>query len=316
MCFVKIYMVKLLLLLFRMFLSVIFAVVPDKTKKNKENLDGLSCINANLSGKWQILEVYSEYNKITHRYYYHPGPSPSSPVFLFLHGFAFNGRNFETIHTLSDTWQLIAYDFPESSPYYRGDMNDFRFLLDDFLDIMHIDELYLCGVSFGGGVALRYAASHVRRIKALVLVSSFIMNSTAIDRLRSREIARFLLKYPDYKISWLLKKILWITFLGKSNPMKPIQTLIKVKNADWYRQVIQSITTCEGTEDAAQIKCPVLSLQGTIDKTVAVKHARTIPQYIPHSEFQLIEKGTHAMMYLQGDMLAGKIREFCRKNMI
>ena len=268
-------------------------------------------VGATLNG-WTYKEIHSPDSGFTHRYYYHPGPDKHAPVFLFLHGLVFDGRNFLNTSKLSDTWHLIAYDFPESSMTYRGDMSDFRYLLDDFLDTLKIDSLYLCGVSFGGGVAARFAASHARRVKALILVSTFIMNSSRYDRIKAREMARFLLKHPDYKLHWLVEKILNRSFSGKNNPMRELKEIIKVKQPDWYRQVIRAITTCEGPEDAVQIKCPVLSLYGSKDRTVSLRSARSVPKFIPHSRFEIIPGGTHAMMYLQGELLSEKIREFCK----
>ncbi|NLE03083.1 MAG: alpha/beta hydrolase, partial [Fibrobacter sp.] len=177
---------------------------------------------------WTYKELLSAESGIIHRYFYCPGPKKDAPVFLFLHGLIFDSRNFINQEKLSDTWQLIAYDFPESSEAYRGDMNDFRYLIDDFLDCLKIDTLYLCGVSFGGGIALRYSAAHIRRIKALVLVSSFVMNSSKYDRIKSRGIAKTLLKHPDYKIHWLIHTILKFSFSGKKNPLSPLKQMIHI----------------------------------------------------------------------------------------
>lgn len=260
---------------------------------------------------WEYREVISPETGISHRYYYHPGPSKSAPVFLFLHGLFLDGRNFINVKDLSDSRQLIAYDFPDSSPFYRGDMSDFRYLLDDFLDTLKIDSLYLCGVSFGGGIATRFAASHGRRVKALILVSTFIMNSGPFDRIKSREMARFILKHPDFKLHWLIDNLFRLSLRGAGEPTNEIKKIIRVKSIDWYRQVARSITTCEGPEDAMQIRCPVLTLQGTADRTVSLKSSYSIPRFIPHTRFEEIKGGTHAMMYLQGPFLAEKIKEFC-----
>lgn len=263
---------------------------------------------------WQLREVYSKESGLTHRYYFHYGPTDDAPVFLMLHGLFLDGRGFEKMHSLSKRWQLIAYDFPESSAAYRGDMNDFKYLLDDFLDTMKIDDLYLCGVSFGGGIALRYAASHVRRIRVLVLISTFVMNLTHDDRIKSREIAKTLLTRSDGKLQWLITALIGLS--GNSNHLfkSSIIPFLRIKHFNWYKQVLRSITTCEGTEDALQVKCPVLVLYGTHDRAVSCSHAKLISSHIPHAEIQIIEKGTHSMAFLQGSMLAMRIHKFCTDN--
>jgi len=268
--------------------------------------------NSMING-WFPREVISRESGFTHRYYHHPGPGPHAPVFLFLHGLMMDARNFLRVHALSDTWQLIAYDFPDSTTFYRGDMNDFRYLLDDFLDTLGIDSFYLCGVSFGGGIALRFTSSHGRRVKALILVSTFIMNATPFSRLQSKELSRVLLKQPDYKLFWLIWKLMSAALYRRNSTMKKLKDLIRIKDIAWYRQVMRSITTCEGTEDAMQVKCPVLVMHGTRDTTIRFKAGKSILQYIPHAEFIPVQGGTHAMMYLKGEMIAEQIRAFCKK---
>lgn len=307
-------MTRLTLKLIGTAFDFLLAILPYKSKASPQNPNSLkNQINKSAPNGWIYKETTSPFSGCTHRYLYHPSKKNNAPPFVFLHGLVFDARNFINLHKLSDNWQLIAYDFPESTAIYRGDMNDFRFLIDDLLDTLKIDTLYLCGVSFGGSIATRFTAAHPRRIKALVLASSFIINSTPNDRIKSRELARFLLKHPDYKLHWLIQKILTLTLKGKKNPLSSLKKMIQVKNIDWYRQVIRSITTCEGTEDAIRINCPVLALNGDKDRLVSLSHARSIPQYITHTHFDIIKGANHAMMYFQGEYLSEKIHSFCSK---
>ncbi len=310
----KEFMTSLTLKLIGTTLDLLFATLPLKKTHLAPNHNILTNqFKKSAPNGWTCKEIISPFSDCTHRYLYHPGPQINSPVFLFLHGLVFDSRNFLNLHKLSQTWQLIAYDFPQSTSIYRGDMNDFQFLIDDFLDTLNIDTLYLCGVSFGGGIATRFTAAHPRRIKSLVLASSFIINSSPKDRIKSRELARFLLKQPDHKLHWIIQKILNLALSGKNNPLSTLKEMIQVKDIDWYRQVVKSITTCEGTEDAARISCPVLALNGDKDRLVTLNHARSIPKYIAHSQFDIISGANHAMMYLQGELLSQKIYSFCSK---
>jgi pimeloyl-ACP methyl ester carboxylesterase len=307
-------MTRLTLKLIGTAFDLLLATIPNSCNVSNLNQNSLKKQSSKSAPNgWIYKEITSPFSGYTHRYLYHPSKKNNAPPFLFLHGLFFDARNFLNLYKLSDTWQLIAYDFPESTTIYRGDMNDFRFLIDDFLDTLKIDTLYLCGVSFGGSIAIRFSAAHPRRIKTLVLASSFIINSTPSDRIKSREIARFLLKHPDYKLHWLIQKILMLVLNGRNNPLSSLKEMIQVKNIDWYRQVIRSITTCEGTEDAVRISCPVLALNGDKDRLVSLNHARSIPRYINHTHFDIIKGANHAMMYLQGEYLSEKIYSFCSK---
>lgn len=291
--------------------DILFAALPNKTISTSVKKNPVTTKNKPDLKGWNYKEITSPFSGYTHRYLYHPGPQCNAPVFLFLHGLFFDARNFLNMHKLCNTWQLIAYDFPESTDIYRGDMNDFRFLIDDFLDSLKIDTLFLCGVSFGAGIATRFTAAHPRRIKSLILASSFIINSNPVDRIKSQELARILLKHPDHKLQWLIQKILNLTLNGKNSTLSSLKEMINIKNIDWYRQVIRSITTCEGTEDAMQINCPVLALIGDKDQLVSLYQARSIQKNIAQTKFEIIKGANHAMMYFQGEYLSEKIRNFC-----
>ena len=297
--------------LLKIALRTILLVAPKTVRYGSHTSTTQTPPRAILHDDWQLREIYSKESGLTHRYYFHHGPAQDAPVFLMLHGLFMDGRVFENMHLLSQHWQLIAYDFPESSSSYRGDLNDFKYLLDDFLDTMKIDDLHLCGLSFGGGIALRYAASHVRRIKGLILVSTFVMNLTHDDRIKSREIAKTLLTQSDGKLQWLITAMIGLSGGKKKLFKKNSLPLLRLKHIDWYKQVLRSITTCEGVEDAMQVKCPVLVLFGTHDKAVSSSHAKQISSYIPHAELQEVDKGTHSMAFRQGPLLAKLINKFC-----
>jgi pimeloyl-ACP methyl ester carboxylesterase len=259
---------------------------------------------------WVLKELYSPATKINHRYYSNPATKRDAPVFLFLHGLFLDGRNFLNLEKLNDTWNLIAYDFPERSAYYKGSMQDFRIIINDFLDCLKVEQIYLCGVSFGGGIGLNYAAHNQKKVKGLVLASTFVMNSSSSDYSKNRELGRLIMRYPDGKLYWLLDKLFQKVFYGKNNPMRGVVDIIYLKHMDWYRQAVRSITTLDGADDSRFIKCPVLVLHGSSDRTISFSKAKKINIFIPQAQLNLINNGTHAMVYLQGEMISPIIKEF------
>jgi pimeloyl-ACP methyl ester carboxylesterase len=259
---------------------------------------------------WVLKEILSPVTKIRHRYYINDSTKKDAPVFLFLHGLFLDGRNFLNLEGLNDTWTLIAYDFPERSDHYNGNMGDFNLILNDFLNCLKIGKIYLCGVSFGGGVSIKYTSLHTSRVQALVLASTFMMNATSSDFTKGIEMSRFILSYPDGKLYWLLDKLFKKVFNGKNNPMHGVLEIIYLKQMDWYRQAIKSIPTIDGPEDSKNIQCPVLVLHGKNDRTIPLSKAKTISHYIPQAELKVVEQGTHAMMYLQGEMISQIIKDY------
>jgi hypothetical protein len=55
----------------------------------------------------------------------------------------------------------------------------------------------------------------------------------------------------------------------------------------------------------------VLWLMGEKDRLFSDKQKNSIKQYVPQAEFEIIKNGTHAMVYVQGEEIAGRIKDFC-----
>ena len=79
------------------------------------------------------------------------------------------------IDELAKEWRVIPCSLP-GEPGARGAVNgsfeSFVDYVDGVLDAASIDRAVICGVSFGGLVALRYAARRPGRTEALILVST------------------------------------------------------------------------------------------------------------------------------------------------
>lgn len=301
-------MTKGLVRMVQVFLSLYIRFLPDAFPyERKRTTYQIPSEGWKLRG-WELKEHISPYTKISHRFYIHQSKKKNAPVFLFLHGMFLDGRNFLNVEQLSDNWTLIAYDLPEKTVFYKGDMKNFVTILDDFLHCMKIEKLFLCGVSFGGGVSIKYAALNPERMLGLVLVSTFVMNGTSTDLTRSREMSRFILKYPDAKLYWLLDRLFKRVFNGKNNPMHQVLDILYVKQIAWYRQAFSSIATFDGPEECRNIRCPVLAIHGDADIAISLSKARQISRFLPQTVFKVVEQGTHAMMYLQGNQISQIIK--------
>lgn len=81
-----------------------------------------------------------------------------------------------TVDALSARCRVISYslcDEPGERPVDRDlGFDSFVAQLDDILDRASLDAVHLCGVSYGGLIALRYAAERPPRVRSLTLVST------------------------------------------------------------------------------------------------------------------------------------------------
>ena len=79
------------------------------------------------------------------------------------------------IDELAKEWRVIPCSLPGEpggSAGVNGSFDSFVDCVDRVLDSAGVDSAVLCGVSFGGLIALRYAATRPDRTRALILVST------------------------------------------------------------------------------------------------------------------------------------------------
>ncbi|MBN1578474.1 MAG: alpha/beta hydrolase [Chitinispirillaceae bacterium] len=281
--------------------QAINVIVPPERKNDGFDLKG-----------WEYRTVDASLPGRVHRYYNFPGPHPDAPVFLFIHGLNLDGRNFVNLRALASHYRLIAYDFPDQSPYYTGKLDDFSALISDFLARQGISQLSVAGISFGGVVAVHWAAHATGSIiDKVILVSSGIVGTDAAQRKRSRSTAQWVAKLKDYQVYWLMEKM--TDRFVKNFPAqtrRELSPLFRIKHPDYYREVIASTAGYNAGDDARCIACPMLVLLGTHDELFPVKDTSSITTFVPHAKIELIANGSHIMSFLDGDNIARKIAAF------
>ncbi len=281
--------------------QAIDAIVPVERKNDGFDLKG-----------WEYRTVNGSLPGVVHRYYNFPGPHSDAPVFLFIHGLNLDGRNFVNLRSLASHYRLIAYDFPDRSPCYTGKLDDFSALIDDFLAREGITHLSIAGISYGGVVAVHWAAHATGvAVDKVILVSSGIVGTDAAQQERSRSTARWVATLKDYQIYWLMKKL--TDRFVKNFPVqtrRELSPLFRIKHPDYYREVITSTAGYNAGDDARRITCPMLVLLGTHDELFPVKDTSSITTFVPHARIELIANGSHIMSFLDGDNIARKIAAF------
>ncbi|MBD3393444.1 MAG: alpha/beta fold hydrolase [Chitinivibrionales bacterium] len=270
-------------------------------------------VDMDLNG-WTFERAPSERTGITH-YYYHLASGAVNPVpLVLLHGFNTDGRVFLNVSELADSFELIAYNLPEESPYYAGHLSDFSVILDDFFETIFLDTVIIAGNSVGGGIALHYCASDPGiHVKKLILLSTTVFGSTQEDRRRFRGMADKLLPYPDYKLFYLLQKgqsmLTRFERLTIGSDESP-SALVVTKRIAWYRQVLESLYTYDGRADARRIACPVLAMHGTADRVISADAAAAIPEHITHARLVQVEGAGHSLVHSHAAAVSAEILDF------
>jgi pimeloyl-ACP methyl ester carboxylesterase len=283
-------------------ISVMTIYVPQA--RYQDALDSLPDISArarsmNLHG-WTFSQVTSSKTGLTHYYYECCSAMAARPVLLCLHGFNTDGAVFFNLKSLSDRYHIIAYNFPEKTSLYKGNIRDFTDILDDFCDVMSIDSLTLMGNSVGGGIALSYAVTtNSTVVQQLVLVSTTVFGATPQNQRQIRGMADKLLTYPDYKLYYLLTKGAAILQNVESPELKNEipETGVVIKHVDWYKQILKSFYWYDGSKDASLVSCPVLVIHGKKDKLMNAQEIRATKAQLPAASMVLFDDAAHSLVW-------------------
>jgi len=269
-------------------------------------------------GPWEYRSFPSGNGDYVHRYYYHPSKRPGAPVFLLIHGLNLDGRTFMHLEKLAEHWQLVAYDLPEQCPRYTGRYDDWRSVLNDFVDRLPDTVAAVAGVSFGGGLAMHLAANHPKvKAQRLVLLSTTMINATDDQRRQSARMARWVAGMPDYKLYWVMetmvkrneKRLAAEAVAGRS-----VHEILGMKQPSFYRQVATSMDDYDATADARKVTCPTYMLVGDRDDLYTPGQEALMRSYIPQIDYHVLAGGTHSMVYLRGEEVADSIMAFCRRS--
>jgi len=229
-----------------------------------------------------------------------------------LHGLFLDGRSFLHLDELARDYELIAYDFPEDWDGYHGGLDDFVELIDDLAQVLGVESFHLAGSSFGGMVAMYYAAGPARtKVRSLILISTRIPGIDEKERAQGRFAAESVRSFPDYRLYWLLEKgeaLFSRKFKGYER--ERLEPILVPKNIAYYRQVTQALRDYDGLERAKRIEVPVLVLAGTKDSIIPVGAADDIANAIPWARVERLEGKTHVMVLVNGEELATRIASF------
>jgi 3-oxoadipate enol-lactonase len=279
------------------------ADIPSMEEKNR----GLDLLG------WTYDKIHSDSLTIDHYFYHFPSVKPGAPVMLFLHGLNLDGKTFARLKPLADSYDLIAYDFPESTPLYRGQADDFVNIVGDFLRIKGIDTCVLCGISAGGTVAVKLVASLPQiHVSHLILLSSELSNGTGMSPATQRRTVRLAESLPDYKLYRLIE-MFYNRFetQGTSRPDSLAHLIdLRVKQPSWYRQVFRAQSGYNESADCRLVRCPTLVLNGSKDRVATPERGRKLAEAIPGAIAETVQGAGHAIPVTHAEFTVERIRRF------
>jgi len=218
-----------------------------------------------------------------------------------------------TVAALSPHFQVLTFSLGRATS-----LDDYAEQVARTLDENGIDRAVVCGVSFGGLIALRFAAMHPERTRALVLAS------TPAPRLRLRRRHQIYLRLP-----WILGPL----FLAET-PLRLRREMVTAL-PDWrdrwtfrlkvlrifpsaplsFSQMAaraRLISSTDLTTDCSCVSSPTLILTGEqqLDFVVPVEGSSTYVRLIPNACAAVIERTGHIGSITRPDAFASVIRDF------
>lgn len=194
--------------------------------------------------------------------------------------------------------------------------------LDTVLDRAGVARAAICGVSYGGFIALRYAATRPERVSALILVSAPAPGWVPSARQR-RYVARPWLSAPAFALNAPVR--LWpeihaafprwlnrVSFLISHGARAVAAPMIP-------RLMAERVTLQQGIDfsgDCTRVKAPVLVVTGEppLDGVVPVEVTRSYTSLIPGARCAVIERTGHIGMLTKARQFAELTGEFVKQH--
>jgi len=248
------------------------------------------------------------------------------PAMVLLHGFG--GSTYSYRHLLpifARDHRVIAVDlkgfgYSERAADAGLSATDQVSMLKGLLDRCAVDCAVFIGHSMGGGIALRFAATHPRIVQALVLAASV----TGEERVGQRAGLRG--SIPQ----WLLRPILPVMAGFASSRLLKLMyhdaSRITPDVRDEYLRPARIKGSMDGLMammrdraedrpvDDTRITMPVLLLNGAHDDVVPLKAAQRLRERIPHARLVVIERAAHGLLEERPDECALAIADFLRES--
>jgi len=252
----------------------------------------------------------------------------SGETMVFLHALCtdYNMWNKQTKY-FSKKYATISYDLrghgkTGGSKIKEYDLNLFSDDLKALLDKFGVDKVVLCGLSFGGMIAQRFALKYPERLKALILADTLI----SPDLLLSTKIYKYLLS-PKFVMNTFVRSLKRFT-----NESIEIGKLIFGKKAlgidkgseKYYKETLKKISVEELRKllmtlynakliNISEIKIPTLIITGEYDMKLFFDNEKAIKKMVKNSKAVCIPDAGHLSNMENPKMFNKEIKSFLEK---
>lgn len=257
-------------------------------------------------------------------------PGTGTPIVL-IHGLPGTAEDFEKVTPLLDGHRTIALDRPGYGGSDGGYFAVNRQLraIDQLLDHLRIRKAVLVGHSYGGTLALAYAARRPERVQGLVLVAAAAggLQSDTAGRAQAR-LVQFLSLPVVQPLASVTFSQAMRTASAKSgaaeafdpDPVQPayeqrlLATSMRQEDLDAFagEHLASDDVIADVDDQLPTITTPSIVVQGDGDRSVAPKHGRRIATDLPDALYFPV-RGGHMVPLVHPDVVAQAARECARR---
>lgn len=229
-----------------------------------------------------------------------------------------------SVNALSTQWRVVTASLPgepgEAAATAAG-FDQFVEHIDGLLDAAQISTAVICGVSFGGLVALRYAAARPERVRALILVSAPGPRWRPAAH-QARYLRWPLLSLPLFAVD--ATKRGWSELRTTLPPLRARLTfcatfgmqVLAAPGIPWRMAGRGRLAAAENFDrDCSKIAVPTLVVAGeqALDKVVSMDDAMEYVRSISGAEFCLFERTGHMGTASAPEQFASIVSAFMKR---
>jgi 3-oxoadipate enol-lactonase len=210
------------------------------------------------------------------------------------------------LRALSEHGRVVSYplcgDFGSGMRYERAaGFDNYVRQLDRVFEAAAIERAALCGISYGGFIALRYAAARPQRVSAIVFASAPAPGWTPTPQQR-RFLARPWLSAPSFILTSPGRLVPEIVAAFDTWPARIKFGVEHAARALRYPMIpslmAERVRLQQSTDlapDCCDLKMPALVISGEphLDRVVPVAATRRYQELIPHARYEMLERTGH-----------------------
>ena len=236
---------------------------------------------------------------------------------VLLHGAWSDGREWRSqLAGLSDEFDVIAWDAPgcggSDDPPPRIGMAGYADAVADLVTALDLGRVHLCGLSFGGGLALAVYQRHPRVVRSLVLASAYAgwRGSLPPDEVEARLTrSRGELDLPP--ATWIDSYL--PGFFARPVPPETLDLvrsiMLEVRSAG-TRPMLDAFAEADLRPMLPTNTVPVLLLYGAADVRAPRPVAEALHAAIPNSELVLLPDVGHQCNLEAAEAFNAELRRF------